>query len=105
MIYANFPIVRGQGEFPFYYVQIAPFRHKEPKRDFAGIRERGYALDLSEGLDGIHCVAAVILDDHFYPVGALTVIGPSFRLTESRFEEIGEHCISAATGVRDRLLK
>ena len=47
----------------------------------------------------------VILDHYRYPVAALTVIAPSFRLTRSRFAEIGQHCIAAAETARNELLK
>ena len=50
----------------------------------------------AEGLEGIHCVSAVILDDYEYPVGAITTIGPSFRIPEQRFEEIGKICVELA---------
>jgi DNA-binding IclR family transcriptional regulator len=69
------------------------------------VREDGFATDLAEGLEGIHCVAAVILDHYRYPVAALTVIAPSFRLTRSRFAEVGQHCIAAAETARNELLK
>ena len=67
-------------------------------------RESGYATDHAEGLDGIHCVAAVILDSYHYPVAALTVIAPSFRLPQNRFSEIGKRCIAAANATRSQLL-
>ncbi|MGY8714171.1 MAG: IclR family transcriptional regulator domain-containing protein, partial [Verrucomicrobiia bacterium] len=62
-------------------------------------------LDLAEGLEGIHCVSAVILDDYHYPVGAITVIAPSSRLTSDRFAEIGEACVKSAQKIREELLK
>ena len=68
-------------------------------------RDRGYAVDRAEGLGGIHCVAAVILDNYHYPVAALTVIAPSFRLDEEHFAEIGQNCIDAAAEARRELLK
>ena len=74
-------------------------------KDLQEIRERGYSLDLAEGLEGIHCVSAVILDDYHYPVGAITVIAPSFRLVPDRFEEIGKTCIQSAREIREKLLK
>ena len=64
--------------------------------DLEKVRTRGYGLDLAEGLEGIHCVSAVILDDYHYPVGAITVIAPSFRLDSTRFEEIGIVCTESA---------
>ena len=75
------------------------------RADLDVARKLGYAIDLAEGLEGIHCVAAVILDAYQYPVGALTVIGPSFRVAEARFSEIGEICIEAAKAAQDRLLE
>lgn len=72
--------------------------------DLAAIRERGYSLDLAEGMEGIHCVGAVVLDGNDFPIAAVTVIGPSFRLTEASFATIGRRCIAAANTIRQRLL-
>ena len=72
--------------------------------DLAAIRQRGYSLDLAEGMEGIHCVGAVVVDGNDFPVAAVTVIGPSFRLKESHFEAIGRQCIVAAQSIRERLL-
>ena len=73
--------------------------------DLQKIRKRGYGLDLAEGMEGIHCVSAVILDDYHYPVAAITVIAPSFRLKRDRFEEIGKACIQSAQKIREELFK
>lgn len=72
--------------------------------DLAATRERGYSLDRAEGMEGIHCVGAVVLDGNDFPVAAVTVIGPSFRLTESSFVSVGKRCIAAANAIRQRLL-
>ena len=64
----------------------------------------GYAVDLAEGLEGIHCVASVILDDYHYPVGAITIIAPAFRMPPERFEEMGKACIEHASQIREKLL-
>ncbi len=72
--------------------------------DLAATRERGYSLDRAEGMEGIHCVGAVVLDGNEFPVAAVTVIGPSFRLTESNFASVGQRCIAAANAIRQRLL-
>ncbi|MBT3667682.1 MAG: IclR family transcriptional regulator [Opitutae bacterium] len=74
-------------------------------QDLEKIRSCGYALDLAEGLEGIHCVSSVILDDYHYPVGAVTVIAPSSRLESDRFEEMGKSCVNAAESIRTELLK
>ena len=72
--------------------------------DLAGIHQRGYSLDLAEGLDGIHCVGAAVLDANDFPVAAVTVIGPSFRLKDSHFAAMGLKCMAAAQTIRERLL-
>jgi len=53
----------------------------------------GYAVDRAEGLEGIHCVAAVIRDRHDFPAGAITIAAPSSRLPRSQFAEMGK-CIT-----------
>jgi IclR family acetate operon transcriptional repressor len=78
---------------------------KKLRADLALTQERGYALDLAEGLEGIHCAGAVILDDFHYPVGAVTVIAPSFRLKGDLLETAGTACQDAAREIRERLLK
>ncbi len=72
--------------------------------DFVKVRKRQYALDLAEGLEGIHCVGAPVLDDYQYPVAAVTVMGPGFRLKRDLFEPTGRLCVLAAGMVRERLL-
>lgn len=72
--------------------------------DLRETRERGFAIDLAEGLEGIHCVAAPILNEYEVPVAAVTVMAPIFRLPESEFEPLGRNCIAAAAKIRERLL-
>ena len=72
--------------------------------DLAGIRQRGWSLDLAEGMEGINCVGAAVLDGNDFPVAAVTVIGPSFRLKDTHFAEIGQKCVAAAQSIRERLL-
>ncbi len=72
--------------------------------DLAKTRKRGCATDIAEGLEGIHCVAAAILDEYRYPVAAITVMAPSFRLKRDQFERVGRFCIEAADAITRRLL-
>lgn len=71
--------------------------------DLQATRERGYATDLAEGLEGIHCVAAPVLNEYEYPVAAVTVMAPIFRLPESEFEALGRRCIEAAAQIQERI--
>lgn len=72
--------------------------------DLAKTRKRGYALDLAEGIEGIHCVGAVITDEYQHPVAAITVMAPAFRLKAANFAETARHVIEAAENIRTKLL-
>lgn len=72
--------------------------------DLDKTRKRGFATDLAEGLEGIHCVAAAVLDEYRYPVAAVTVMAPSFRLHREQFDAMGKLCQEAAETITRRLL-
>lgn len=72
-------------------------------KEMQQIRESGFAVDQAEGLEGIHCVSSVILDDYNYPIGAITTIAPAFRLRKERFEEIGKACMESAEQIQNQL--
>ena len=72
--------------------------------DLTKTHKRGFSIDLAEGLEGIHCVAAAILDEYHYPVAAITVMSPSFRLKRDQFEKAGKLCIEASESITRRLL-
>jgi DNA-binding IclR family transcriptional regulator len=65
--------------------------------ELKAVRERGYALDIGEHFEGIHCIAAPLLDAHGRPFAAITIAGPSSRITEASFREWGEAITSAAS--------
>ena len=50
------------------------------------IRERGYAFNREENLDGLHAVGAPIMSPNEDVIGALSISGPSHRLVGDRFE-------------------
>lgn len=72
--------------------------------DLARTRKRGYALDLAEGIEGIHCVGAAICDEYRHPLAAVTVMAPAFRLKPSQFAEVARHVIEAAAQIEKKLL-
>jgi len=43
------------------------------------IARRGYAIDNQEVVGGVYCVAVPVLDRSGYPIGALSVAGPSHK--------------------------
>jgi len=66
-------------------------------------RARGYTVDRAEGLEGIHCVAAPILDLHGTPLAAVTIMAPVSRMSVDRFPALGEQCITAAHAIEAAL--
>ncbi|MCB1229314.1 MAG: IclR family transcriptional regulator [Verrucomicrobiae bacterium] len=86
------------------FTQTTRSTRKSLLADLAEIRERGYATDLAEGLAGIHCVGAPVFNAYEYPVAAVTVMAPVFRLPPEQFSELGERCRVAADQIRERLL-
>ncbi len=76
---------------------------KELTADLLRARRDGYAVDRAEGMEGIHCVGAAVLDGNGHAVAAVTVIAPAFRLRERLFPDAGRRCIEAAAEIRRRL--
>lgn len=60
---------------------------EELKECLTTIRERGYAFDEGERLEGLRCVATPILDTEDQPIGAISVSGPASRMQGERFSE------------------
>jgi DNA-binding IclR family transcriptional regulator len=51
------------------------------------IRERGYALNLEESVEGLHAIGAPILDEDGTALGAISISGPANRLEGDRLRE------------------
>jgi IclR family KDG regulon transcriptional repressor len=56
--------------------------------ELARIREQGYALDDGELIEGIRCIAAPVFGKNGSVVAAVSIAGPSFRLTDDRVREL-----------------
>lgn len=69
------------------------------ERDLEAARERGFAVDRAEGLEGIHCVAAPILDRRGSPLAAVTIMAPVSRLPETAFPAAACHVLQAAAAI------
>jgi IclR family acetate operon transcriptional repressor len=59
-------------------------------------RRCGYAVDHEENSVGLRCVAAVIHDENEQPYAAISVAGPTVRVTLSRVPELGRQVVEAA---------
>ena len=58
-------------------------------RDLEKIRQQGFAFDNEEHSDGLRCVASPIFDANARPIGALSVSGPSVRISEQLMSQMG----------------
>lgn len=66
-------------------------------------RRLGYAEDHGEEREGVRCVAAPVFDRRGYPVAAITLTGPSDRVTEGKLASLGEKIKACAAGISSRL--
>ncbi|MDF7824840.1 IclR family transcriptional regulator [Pontiellaceae bacterium B12227] len=66
-------------------------------------RKTGFASDLGEELEGIHCLSAPVFGEKGTPVAALVVTGPSSRFPVSVFKEHGELLKQTAAMISTRL--
>lgn len=57
-------------------------------KEIKTIRKEGYALDQEENELGVRCIGVALLDYTGTPVGAISVSGPSQRMTKEKVEEI-----------------
>lgn len=63
------------------------------------IREQGYAFDNEEKIEGLKCVAAPVTSPDDRVLGALSVSGPSSRMTGQRFTEKLPRMVTRAANV------
>ena len=70
-------------------------------RELSKIHEQGYAIDNEEWALGIRCVAAPVLDYAENPSHAISISGPSLRMTDEKIAQIIPQltsiCISLST--------
>jgi DNA-binding IclR family transcriptional regulator len=73
------------------------------QRQLAVVRERGWASVTEELEVGLNAVAAPVLDHLGQVVAALSVSGPSYRLSTDRFDETATATMAAAGEISTRL--
>jgi len=66
------------------------------------IRERRYSLDAEENILGISCVASIILNRENYPVAAMSISAPTFRLPSKKIKLIARRLVEEAGKVSER---
>jgi DNA-binding IclR family transcriptional regulator len=63
------------------------------------VRERGYAVDDEERINGLRCVAAPVLDKDDTVLGAISVAAPTSRMTGERFRTEIPNAVQSTTNV------
>jgi DNA-binding IclR family transcriptional regulator len=62
-------------------------------------REQGFALDDEEQIPGLRCVSMPVVDENGNPIGALSLSGPSQRMTDERINSELKTKISESSNV------
>ena len=62
-------------------------------------RRRGYAVDDEELEEGLRCIAVPVLDAQKQPVAAVSISGPSFRVTAQKLPAIANHLLQCVRGI------
>ena len=62
-------------------------------------RRRGYAVDDEELEEGLRCIAVPLLDAQRMPVAAVSISGPSFRVTAQKLPSIANHLLQCVRGI------
>ena len=57
--------------------------------ELAGVRTAGYAVDDEEYAPGVRCVAAAVAGETGAPLCALSISGPTIRVTRDRLPALG----------------
>jgi DNA-binding IclR family transcriptional regulator len=63
------------------------------------VRRRGYAIDDEEIELGTRCIGAPILNENRHVIAAVSVSGPSSRITAQSVPEIAEHLLRCCSDI------
>ena len=67
------------------------------------VRKKGYATDLEELRDGIHCIGVPIRDHTDKVAAAISISGPTVRLTKQKMEELKGPLIETAAKISRKI--
>ncbi len=66
------------------------------------VRRLGYATDIAEEIESLHCIGAAVIDRNMRTVGGIWITGPSFRMPLDDFERLASIVIAGARRVSQR---
>ncbi len=76
---------------------------KKSRAELEMIRRRGYAIDDAEREEGVRCIAAPIFDARGRAIAAVSVSGPSLRLSLTKLEALADPIIKTASAISTSL--
>ncbi|MEA3283607.1 MAG: IclR family transcriptional regulator [Synergistota bacterium] len=87
------------------YMETTEFQPKTEKTEvdkdrfrseIAQVRTIGYGMDDQENDLGVRCIGSAVMDKDGYPVGAVSLTGPIFRITDEKIEPLGKRILATA---------
>jgi len=72
-------------------------------QELSKVREVGFALDLEENESGITCIAVPIFDHLGNIIAAISISGPTIRMTDERLEQLSQRMIQVGKQISARL--
>ncbi len=68
-------------------------------QQLAQIRDRGYAVDIEENVEGVRCVGAPVVGESGEAHAAVVLQAPAVRMRRERIAELGPQVVATATEV------
>ncbi len=75
---------------------------EELEQSLADIRDLGYAIDDVENEEGIRCVGAPVLGNAGLPIAAISISGPTIRMTLERAHELSPALLGTARRISEK---
>jgi IclR family transcriptional regulator, KDG regulon repressor len=72
-------------------------------KELEKVKQKGYALDLEENEYGIRCIAVPIFDYSGNVIAAVSISGPTIRMTDERIEKLQERIRYIGMQISERL--
>ncbi|WP_066318771.1 IclR family transcriptional regulator [Bacillus sp. FJAT-29814] len=72
-------------------------------QELASVKQKGYALDLEENEYGIRCIAVPIFDHLGKVCAAISLSGPTIRMTDERLEQLKPRMMKIGRQISGRL--
>lgn len=69
------------------------------KLELETIRQKGYAADINETVEGVHCIAAPIWDETKNAIACVWTSGPAGRLPKANVEAIAQRIIECGLSI------